>query len=162
MTSHKSNIMGRVVMTALSREILFEDERAERLTMPYADRWVQLKQPNQDWTRLELDMGSVMGFNRHWEADMADRIRSTLNDVGNICKDDWVWHSDERTIKDQIKTSQVIGSEGVPNADSLIDVPVDQRKFLIFNFASRDDAMLVRMTIEDLKVVRNDNSGDLS
>ena len=33
-------VMGKVMMSSITRELLFEDERNERLSMPYADLWM--------------------------------------------------------------------------------------------------------------------------
>jgi hypothetical protein len=57
--------------------------------------------------------------------------------------------------------SQLTSKTVAPETDKLVSAVTDQRKFIMFNFASRDDAMLVRMTIVDLRSVRHDDSGGL-
>lgn len=160
MTINTGNI-GKVRTTAIARDILFEEGREGRLKLPHADRWIQISLFNKDWTLLELDVGSVMGFDMMWEAGMTDHISATLNDIGSICKGDWVWYSDERTIHEKMMAGHLANDQTIPNADTLVSVPVDHRKFLIFNFASRDDAMLARMTIIGLRSVKNVDSGGL-
>ena len=160
---YNPKVIGAVHITALSRELLFEDERAERLAMPYAARWKRLEDLPFP-TTLELDVGSVLGVMGHLQEDpTSDRVRLALGDVGRICKGAWYWHTGDRTITTPVYTSQLTGgSESKDGADKLIDSPSDIRKYLTLNFASRDDAMLVRMSIADLRSVKNVDGGDMS
>ena len=155
-----SNI-GIVISTAMSRDLLFEDDMAERLKMPFQDRWVAPTKFNPQWVTLEFDAGSVLGFTELWQADMATRIREVLEEVGRICKGEWLWLVDERPFYDAMKMSQLTTRKIAPEDDKMVMAPSDQRKIVKFNFASRDDAMLVRMTIVDMRSVKNADSGGM-
>ena len=130
--------------------------------MPFADRCTPSNKFNPQWVTLEMDVGSVLGFAQTWEQDIRDCISVTLEEVGRICKDEWSWWTEERTIHELVKMSQMTSRTIAPEDDKLVTAPTDQRRFLTFNFASRDDAMLVRMTIVDLRSVRSADSGGLS
>lgn len=154
--------MGAVQTTALSRDLLFEDERVERLAMPYADHWSRLGDLSFP-TTLELDVGSVLNVMGHLQQDPTSiRVRSALEDVGRICKGAWHWHTSDRTITESVHVSKLLGNGELDDCtDPLVDALSDLRKYLTLNFASRDDAMLVRMSIADLRSVKNVDGGDV-
>ena len=153
--------MGVVQSTATARDLLFEDEAAEQKKLPCIKRRARLEDFKDDWVTLELDLGSVLGFTQHWQDSMAERIAAAIKEVNRICRNDWLWHISERNIYDQVMFSQLTSKTVAPETDKLVTAVTDQRKFIMFNFASRDDAMLVRMTIVDLRSVRHDDSGGL-
>lgn len=155
-------VMGKVMLSAITRELLFEDERNERLSMPYADLWMPL--PSLLYTTsLELDLGSLLGLtSQDTQQAMSDHVESVLNEVGRICKDKWNWNTSDRTITSQVYSSELAsGGHGDTQDDHLIDMPSDHRKFLTLNFASKDDAMLVRISVLDLRSISDADSGTL-
>ena len=153
--------MGVVQSRAMAGSLLFEDESAQRRDLPYPDRCVPEEKFNPEWVTLELDVGSVLGFADLWEKTIVERMTVALTDVGRICKDQWQWWTAERTINEQVKFSQLTSRKILPEDDKLVMAPTDHRRFLTFNFASRDDAMLVRMTIVDLRSVKNADGGGM-
>lgn len=152
--------IGEVQSAAIAHDLLFEDQRRERLSMPFADRWSYPDKMPIAGLRYELDLGSVLGFTESQQLALADKCREVLNEVGRICQGEWHWHTSERTINDLVKASQFSNKMSTGDPNELFSVPVDQRKFLYINFASRDDAMLVRMTL-DLEKVQDVNSRGL-
>jgi hypothetical protein len=145
-------------LMAMMGDILDDD----RLRMPYPERWAHMdKIHGPDTLTYRLVLGSVMGFSASLQGELADRCRATLNDVGRISKDVWTWHTCEETVygKPLTTSSQPQAVLRVGEDGEIGQVPVDQVKYLYINFASRDDAMLVRMTIADLRSVKDVNGG---
>lgn len=110
----------------------------------------------------ELDLGSLLTFNiTADDAPVMVRAREVLERIAAIAQHDWCWACRDVTVYDEVNLSQ-IRSGIAPEKDHKISAPVDHRKVIAFNFASRDDAMLVRMTIADLRSAKYDDGGGLS
>lgn len=148
---------GVVFSTSMARGILFEDEAKERNQSPHVSRWVRADQMLPRGLRFELDLGSVLNVNDF----MTAKSDEVLDLVANTCKGDWWWSTEERPIIEDVLWSQATSKTVKPEDDYVLPMPVDQRRFLILYFDSRDDAMLVRLTVPDLKALRDENSGEL-
>lgn len=140
--------------------VLFEDDRAERWSLPHLDRQRDPIEFDHSGVTFELDNGSLMTGGSY--SELRNKAKAILDQVGKICRSEWYWESNSRNIT--IPTEIVHDSLNDPEdkITKIVEMPTDHRQYILLNFASRDDAMLVRMTIQDLKVVRNDNSGDVS
>jgi hypothetical protein len=102
--------------------------------------------------RYEIDLGSNLIFSSDEEGlEMSQRMVDLLDDVERMCEAEWHWSTLDTVVLDDVTTG----------SGCVLRTAVDQRKFLTINFASKADAMLVRMTILDLRSVRNADCGGL-
>lgn len=131
--------------------------------MPYADRWRTLTSMTVTGLLYRADLGSVFAFGEAKQLELADKCRTILEEVNRISRGVWEWYSAEETIYRQCYASELVGGgQRKPGDNQLVKGPVDQHKFLYINFASKDDAMLVRISVMDLEKVRNADSGGVS
>lgn len=152
--------MGKVMSQQMARSMLFEDEKRERESLPYSDHHKFPEERTGEALEFQIDMGSVMGLMID-DAAMHDRFSHILNEVGRICRDSWSWYSSDETIMSMVPLSSLGTGSRFKDDDTLMEAPTDLRRMLYINFASRDDAMLVRMTVEDMRSVKNADSGVL-
>lgn len=148
---------GKVVMQGMSRDLLLDLDREEAKTMPNAGKWVALPKLTRNQMTYEIDMGSLMLASSVGEADMDASITALLEDIGRICRGDWTWSMGDRTVYSEVWFSQAVSKKVSPEEDRLVTMPSDLRKILYINFASKDDAMLSRMTVLDLRSLQNDH-----
>jgi hypothetical protein len=140
--------------------VLFEDDRAEPWSLPHLDRQRNSIDFDQTSVTFELDNGSLMTGGSY--SELRNKAKAILYQVGKICRSEWYWDSYGRTITTPTEIVHDSLNDPEDKITKIVEMPTDHRQYILLNFASRDDAMLVRMTIQDLKVVRNDNSGDVS
>jgi hypothetical protein len=88
----------------------------------------------------KIDLGSSLLFD---VGTFGARLQENLNKVGNIAKGHWVWH---------------LGEDEVFSKSMLMDFCYR----LYMNFASADDAMLIRMTFADIVKVEHVNGRRVS
>lgn len=136
------------------------EDNDHRLGMPYTERWSHLDRMPSTGLLFRLNLGSVLGFGELLQTELADRCREALETTGRIAKDSWHWYTGEETVFGDVSPVSRPGSiMKISDTGKLGWAPIDQVKWLYINFASRGDAMLVRMTIMDLRSVKNDHSG---
>lgn len=146
---------------AMAHDLLFEDIGKEEANMPAAGRWYAPKDFPKEGLTYELDLGSVLTVLAGSENVRTSLGNEALIEVARICKHDWCWTIAEKTINTEVPMSQLTSKKIPPEEDKLVLAPTDQRKFLYINFDSKDDAMLVRMTILDLRSIRDEDGRGL-
>ena len=144
----------------MSRELLFEDEKKERDSLPYAHLHKFPEELTEDHLRFQVSLGSVFGLAIDDKA-MHERCSDILEEVGRICREPWSWYSADETITSMVPMSSLGSGTNIRDNHNLVEAATDLHKILYINFASRDDAMLVRMTIEDMRSVKCADSGAL-
>jgi len=108
--------------------------------------------PKEDELSFFMDLGSIFSG----AENSADEIEKVLSWLIHNCQHRWQWIVNESVIyraDDNGKTTLPDGSR--------VSVS-DMRRRLWINFDSRDDAMLSRITLVDLRNARYANCGILS
>ena len=91
--------------------------------------------------QYQIDLGSIIQFLIP-APDFEYITNDLLAKIDSICRWNWQWSNGDQAV----------------NEDGQI---LDMRRVLYFNFASPDDAMLVRMSISDLQKVKYADGGGL-
>ena len=152
---------GKVMASILAHDIVNAEKCPKDSSKAHRDRWISYDALDHTLPLFSKDLGSVLGFGIEID-HLVGTMDAILDEVARIAKHEWHWSIEDNTVYADMPASAIAGS-GLAKIDddSIINVPVDHRKSLFLNFASRDDAMLVRMTIEDLRSVKDADGGDL-